>query len=348
MRKSWITTWLLAGWISSAAGAAPLEATVEVPVAPIAASVFQGWTNAFVLKNPLLEVVIVPEIGRMIRLAPKGESNLLRLDDRLAGRSPEVREGEEWLNFGGNWLWPVAQTRWPMMSEREWPPPPPLAEEPWSGSAWQGADDSQYCLLTRTFGPPVNLKVSRLFKLDRADRRVTIRQRAERAGRSSIPVSLWTVTQVDRPDQLILPVDESTTFEGGYKPLLFGNPPEELLTRLPGILVYRVQPGQEHKVGTDSERGWIAARRGRWMLVQRFAPEECEKGQPDDGCTVEMYAHADLGYAEMQTLSDERALGKGRALQHNVAIECWPIPSKRSAEEAIAELRQRLGEGAEP
>ncbi|MBU1909520.1 MAG: hypothetical protein KJ726_05700, partial [Verrucomicrobia bacterium] len=227
-------------------------------------------------------------------------------------------------------------------------PPEALADAPWTGSAWRAEDDSQYCLMTREFAEPLNIKVSRLVKLDPTNQLVSIRQRLERTAPSEMPVSIWTLTQLAKPDQIILPVDDDTRLEAGFKSLLFDPPDDAALTRCPGALVYDTKKAGEHKLGTDSRRGWIAARKGDILLIQRLAGEEDPEVPPSEACIVEMYSNPDLGYAEIQTLSAEINLHPGEALHQNVVIECLEMEAGLAPCDRVERLRARLGEAITP
>ena len=81
-----------------------------------------------------------PCAGRIVRISYKGGDNILRLDAGLKDRVPDGGRGELWMNYGGDWIWPVAQSRWTSIAKSDWPPPTPLAEKPWTGTAWKDAD----------------------------------------------------------------------------------------------------------------------------------------------------------------------------------------------------------------
>lgn len=346
MRKR-LMVLVLVAWPSACRAAPPPEATVEVPVAPIASVTFGSWTNAFRLQNPSLEVVVVPEIGRVLYLGCKKGRNLLHANPSWTRPGPD-EAAAPWANYGGIWLWPATQAQWEKLTGANWPPPEALADAPWTGSAWRAEDDSEYCLMTREFGAPLHIKVSRLVKLDPTNQLVSIRQRLERTAPSEVPVSIWTLTQVARPDQIILPVDEDTRLETGFKALLFDPPGDAALTRCPGALVYDTKKAGEHKLGTDSRRGWIAARKGDILLVQRLAGEEDPEAPPSEACIVEMYSNPDLGYAEIQTLSMEKNLHTGEALHQNVVIECMETEAGLAPCDLARVLREKLGDKIPP
>ena len=58
-----------------------------------------------------LAAVVVPSLGRLVFLAPSLDApNSLRF---AAEPGAPIPEGEAFYNVGGDWLWPVLQSRWP-------------------------------------------------------------------------------------------------------------------------------------------------------------------------------------------------------------------------------------------
>ena len=292
----------------------------DVPVAPIAATSMEGWTNVFKLQNPALEIVVAPCAGRIVKISYKGNDNILRLDMRLKDRMPDGGDGELWVNYGGDWIWPVAQSRWTLIAKSDWPPPPPLAEKPWTGTAWKGADGTPCCQMSREYGEPIHIKVSRLIKLDKEAARFSIRQRIERTGPSELPVVLWNISQIAGASRVVIPRGSDSMFEKGIKVLLFAMPDDKSLTSCGHALVYDATRG-EHKLCSDSKRSWIAAQKDGVVIMERATSEIAEGARPDGGCTVEMYSNAGLGYSEIGTRSLEKKLLPGESLQNMITVD---------------------------
>jgi hypothetical protein len=352
-QRSFLLLLLCAGCLPVARVSAATDA--DIPVAPIAATNFLGWTNAFVLQNGVMKVVVTPCIGRIAQISFGGGDNLLRLDANLHGRVPPTNNMERWMNYGGDWLWPVAQSRWTSMThadpgfagssaEASWPPPVVLADRPWTGTAWRDADGAQSCTLTREYGAPLNIKVSRLIKLDKGAARLTIRQCIERTAASDIPVVLWNVSQIGGASRVILPQDSVLSFEKGLRSLLFAAPGEDRLTGCESAAVYDATAG-EHKLCSESKRAWIAALKGNTLIVERTADGD-EGKHPDGGCAVEMYSNAGLGYAEIENLGVEKILRPGESLQNSLTIECLAAETNTTACGLADEVRRALGEAA--
>lgn len=318
----------------------------DVPVAPLPAVTFKGWTNAFRLANGQLEVVVVPDTGRIAFIGWEGKENLLRLDEGLAGKTAGSKDDGKWYNFGGDWLWPVAQSRWKDFQGGEWPPSRLLDGRPWSARAWKCADGTTCCLLSQTYGTPLHLAVDRLVRLPPDRAILTIRQDIERMKESDIPISLWNISQVGGAERVVLPVDTDSAFDGGTRPLMFAAPGTNVVSRHGRMIVYDATVPGESKLCGDSKRAWIAAQKGRSVLIERATTSEGT--YPDGGCTIEMYANTGLGYCEIETLSVEKNLNVGETLENTLTIRCHRLPDEITSSVGLAQaLRQWLGEGAE-
>ncbi len=321
-----------------------------VPIAPIAPIDYEGWTNAYRLRNDVLEVVVIPEIGRIAHLGFRGEQNVLRLDETLHGQPARSEEAEdEWRNFGGDWIWPVAQNHWPDFQDGDWPPSRILDGVPWTGRAWRTEDESQYALFSRDYGEPLHIRVTRTIRLDPTNSSISVRQRIERADASTIPVTLWHLSQIKEPDHVVIPIEEDSRFPDGIALLKFDPPEPGVLKYCGNTLVYDAQRGDEHKLGSDSPRAWMAAQAGDILIVARAQSNITEGEYPEGGCTLQMYANRGLGYIELETLSVERDLDVDDYIDNTLHLSLHrldPVPDSRCA--LAEQVQSILDEDPEP
>lgn len=338
------------GWLAAisvpaqdATRGACCTAATAPPVAPIAPAGFAGWTNAVRLENELVEAVVAPDAGRLVHFSQRQGASPFRLDPALQGRAPA--ENEPFFNVGGDWLWPVAQARWKTLAEdgQDWPPPPVLADGPWTCSAWTDAEGAQCALLTREYGAPVHIVVSRLFRLAPSARALAVEQRIERTAASEIPVVLWNVSQIARAGYIALPVEKDSKFPGGLAALMGHKPDRRQLRRCGRVAVYRVAPGAETKLGSDSPRGWIVAARDNLVVFESVA-NSATGNFPDGGCVVEVYANEGLGYSEIETLSPEADLEPGQVLENTLRIEIAVLDAPPAGCALAAAARALAGE----
>src|SRR5512138_2413993 len=87
---------------------------------------FRGWSAAY-LKNDLITLVAVPDIGGRIMAYDLGPYPYLYVDRHYAGQlfTPEENQGDgslaAWKNYGGDKTWPAPQG-W--VSDDQWHGPP--------------------------------------------------------------------------------------------------------------------------------------------------------------------------------------------------------------------------------
>ena len=200
--------------------------------------------------------------------------------------------------------------------------------------------------MSREYGEPIHIKVSRLIKLDKEAARFSIRQRIERTGPSELPVVLWNISQIAGASRVVIPQGPDSMFEKGIKALLFAMPDDKSLTSCGHAFVYDATEG-EHKLCSDSKRSWIAAQKGGVVIVERATSEITEGARPDGGCAVEMYSNADLGYSEIGTLSVEKKLLPGESLQNMITVDLLEAGSELPACELADLIGITLGETPE-
>lgn len=323
---------------AAAAGQSP-DHRLATPVAPIPAAPYRGFTNAIVLQNDLLRAVIVPRIGRLMELRLPDAESPLRADAMLdRGASSDTNN---WANYGGSWVWLAEQARWPAAFGRGWPPPvfdSPAAE--WTASAWRRADGGQFCRLQLSVGAPMHVRVTREFLLPRNAAQLQIAQRIDRVLESRLPVTLWNVAQIDRADEVVLPLDAGAQLV----PLSDKPVPPQLLTACSNAVVIAPREIDESKVGSTSPRSWIAGRKGNLVLLLVARPGDAAGPYPDKGCRVEMYTNKGLGYTEIESLGEERALAPGETVANAVTLELYRSPRPLSGCELASWVRQLLGE----
>ncbi len=335
----------VAGLLAAACAACASPGPDDVPVAPIDPVVFEGWSGAFLLRNRVAEAVVVPAIGRIAAFVPLGGSNVLHLSAALLGRAPDARAGRRrWANYGGDWLWPLAQARWAELPPGGPSPTALLAGRGWEGRAWIAGDGAQVCLLSRTYGPPLNVRATRLVRLGGITATLDVRQRIEAVGPASLPVAAWSISQVDRPRRIVLPRAADSAWPAGFTPLSFKPPPAYAVRAVGDAVVFRPGLGGDHRVGTDSARGWIAVEQDGWLVIARMRPVPGPGERAPPGVTVAAYGSGSDPYAEIELVGAERRLARGEVLENEVRIACHPLPRTLDDDALVARVELLLGE----
>jgi hypothetical protein len=258
---------------------------------------FRGW-QAYVLENEWVRLHVVPEVGGRVMQFSLDGKEFFWVNPRLAGaKPPESGLGPdgEWLNYGGDKLWPAPQG-WD--NDQQWPGPPdavldglPYRAEP--GIAPPGIR------LTSGHDPRCGIRFSRTIRLDPHSTRVSIE--ATMTNIDTVPRrwGVWSHTQLDaglpgrdgynRHMRAWCPINPQSHFERGYD-VIFGerdNPSfrgDETRGLMNVSYHYRVG-----KIGLDSHAGWVATVDGQAgdVFVQRFTFEP--KKEYPDGSSVEFW-----------------------------------------------------------
>ncbi|HEY0866367.1 MAG TPA: hypothetical protein VGE01_03255, partial [Fimbriimonas sp.] len=111
------------------AGASLLQVGAQTEVT-VASENYRGWAGSYRLSNNRIEMVVVPQIGRIMYLGFKGGKNLLWEHPSLGGVNGNLGQGE-YQYFGGDKLWVAPQSNW------NWPPDQSVDGAPWEAKSTQ-------------------------------------------------------------------------------------------------------------------------------------------------------------------------------------------------------------------
>ncbi len=278
---------------------------------------YKEW-KAHVLKNDLVQLHVVPDIGGRVIQYALGEKEFFWVNPSLTGKSsPDNGLDPEggWMNYGGDKLWPAPQG-WD--NDRQWPGPPDaiLDGQPYRAETKPGSAEIR---LTSRDDPRSGIRFSRGIRLHPRSTRVSIEASMTNIDDKPRRWGIWAHTQLDAglPDsddcnrlmRAWCPINPRSHFDRGYQ-VIFGKKdnPSFWHDAERGLMKvsYRYKVG---KIGLDSHAGWVATVDGRKgdVFVQRFEfhPEE----EYPDGASVEFW-HNGVGrihaYNKWMEMADSR------------------------------------------
>lgn len=316
----------------------------ELFIEQIAPTTAMGRTDAYILRNAAVEVVVLPSVGRIASFRFTGEPNIYRFDEALASSAAGVNQAGDWRNYGGDWIWVAAQNRWVEYFGAGWPPPPGLDDGPWKARARRAADGSQILHMERELPPPFSALVHRIITLKPDAAALEIRQRIQAKAPSRFPLTIWHISQIAGAQRAAFPTRPDSRFPEGFVVLDFEPPQPEWLARTANILVVDTARAHEVKLGSDSPEGWIAAQKGDVLILARAKGRQGADRFPDGGCRIELYANKGLGYAEIETLSEEAELEAGGAIENRLILSLYRIPPDLTDEELARRLEAIVGD----
>ena len=262
----------------------------------------QDW-NCIDLKNDLIELQVVPQIGGRVIQYKLGDYGFFWVNKQLAGTDAPaggVGPNGEWLNYGGDKVWPAPQG-WD--NELQWPGPPDAV-----------LDGGPYAARVMTQGPrPVAVQVTsredkrsgiqftRVFKIFDGTTRVSVDATMKNIDSKPRRWGIWTVTQFDVSDRhgdgynknfwAYCPLNPDSIFHKGYRVIygLVNNPSfkPDYESRIMRVHYER----RVGKIGVDCSAGWVAtldAANG-YVFVHRFTYEP-HRAYPDDS-SVEFWTN---------------------------------------------------------
>lgn len=180
---------------------------------------WRGW-DARVIRNAVAEVVVVPGIGRVMQfrlLDGREPSGAFWSHPALGpGLAPDENG---WINFGGDKAWPAPQKEWERIAGRGWPPPATFDAVAHAASA-----EGDAIVLTSPVDPAYGIRVRRKIALHPSKAELTIETTYEKVQGPRVRVAVWTITQLDPPQAMVVELPDAPTFAGGYRSLLPAEP----------------------------------------------------------------------------------------------------------------------------
>lgn len=265
------------------------------------------------LRNNALTVQIAPSIGRIYGLIPAGGQNLLWREE------PDhillTQRKQQYINWGGDKVWPTLQQLWPRQRHgaKTWPPLPPI-----DGGEWQVLSQSERTIVMQSqLSDDLGVQVTRSITLHATAPCLTIDNTIVRIKANPLPVMIWSVTQIHRPQMALL--DVASDRPAGELPVLNliapKGDPNAGLTILPkAVQCVPLLPASSayYKRGTFGR--WIAAIGPHHILLQTttYDSDACYP----DRSNIQNFC--DPNYMELETLSPCVYLQPGQSLTNTV------------------------------
>jgi hypothetical protein len=255
------------------------------------------------LSNDLITVQVVPQIGGRIIQYKLGDYEFFWVNEQLAGTEPPaagVSPNGEWLNYGGDKMWPAPQG-WD--NDRQWPgPPDPILDGgPYTAKVIKKQGRTTAIKLTSQKDKRTGIQFSRVLRISDDTTHVGIDAIMTNIDTKPRRWGIWTVTQFDTRSRhgdgynqnfrAYCPVNPQTRLYKGYR-VMYGVVNNTSFK--PDYQKGMMRVHYEHrvgKIGLDSSAGWVATvdATDGYVFVHRFTYEP-DKPYPDDS-SVEFWCN---------------------------------------------------------
>lgn len=304
---------------------------------------YKGWKDCYEMSNPLVRLVIVPQIGgRIMEYSTFGENVIWQNQDELGVvKSSDI--GKKWHNYGGYKAWNSPQSKWIFPNLDNFYDYASAKVEVIPGD---NAGIRVSCTPIKHLG----FQYVREIYLDDDTSHVRIVETMKNIVDREIEWGAWEVTQVNAPCKLAFPMNENSRFPLGWAIQHYEGKDMKQVTRFGNIGVMEYT-GVVDKIGTDATDGWLVYMNDKLGYVKRWnvAPSDT---YPDGGCNTEIFTGNETiagVYVEMEVLGPVLKLKPGEQTQ---LIEDWYLTKldkgPKNASDVVAGLKVMKNQGLLP
>ena len=297
---------------------------------------YEGWQDAYRITNGTAEVIIVPQVARIMRYGYVGGPNLLWNNTVELGKEGDTKS---WRNFGGDKAWPWSQDDWPKWFKhgQNWPPPPESDQMPQKVQII-GANTVR---LTSSVIAETGLRIVRDITLAETGTRLYTVTKFERVEDGyDFPIGAWTITQTPyvRGSLVAHLIPGETTLAEGWR--IMGDK-----TALQSV--HRSQDGKTldvqndpkasggRKLGFDGDA--IAGLIGDTVLVVRAESPDAKAFSWRPGERGQIYVNdSSMPYMEWEFTSPMKPLKKGESVTLVTTFEARKLTTDHNTNEAVA------------
>lgn len=283
---------------------------------------YHGWTKSLRLRNKDTEVIVVPEIGRVMSFRLLDSENIFWEERSLDGKNGDA-SGKEWINFGGDKTWPAPESEWGKYTgHKEWMPPSAFDALPVTATI-----TNNEVTLTSPVDAHYGIRTVRRIRL--YGTALSITTSYERISGEPSKIGIWVITQFKDPVAVFVPVKTNSIFANGY--FTFSGEWPQLQHRGNRIEITR-DPKLPHKMGSDAHRlAWVGEK--EICTVASWGPGGNE--YPDRGASAEVYTNPDpKKYVELEMLGPLSLMKPGDRISQSQNYSLRKR-TKKSAEEEL-------------
>ncbi|MCK4282875.1 MAG: DUF4380 domain-containing protein [Candidatus Brocadiae bacterium] len=288
---------------------------------------FRGWRNSYRLTNGQVELIVVPQIARIMKYSLVGGENLLWVNDEMTpdatGQQFPPPDPKKWANFGGYKLWMAPE------QEKGWPPDWQLDRGPCRAPYTGDGSLHLIGMASQKHG----IRFDRKITLAPHGTRVEIEQTMINVSKGPVSGAIWEVTQVKADCLAFVPMGPGATYRVSKTEDL-----DDQWSRADDMLLLRPS-GKPNKVFISGPPGWLGCQRGEVLYLKSFDfPQE---PTPETEAPREVYT-SNLGYIELEVVAPAVTLEPGQRTTFNETWQLAPAVAAATDRSLVASIRARV------
>ncbi len=296
---------------------------------------YKGWKNAVELKNGLVCLVVVPQVGRIIHYGFDNEENVLFVNKEMAGAT--FKEGEVYLKdgkpaspfLGGDKVWTSSEEYFHLLNGSRF-----IADQ------WIEQGPYSFKILEKgvKIESPVSkiqgVKYTRIITLEENTTVVKIEQELEKVHKAksaeldSIPLCIWNLTKIKPHKTAWLPLNMKSVFKDGYIIPYWPDAKNYATDNVEvqdGLIKLNAINGNAQKIGADA-MGWVAGFMGEALMIERFKMDNNAE-YPDGGTSATIFSCPE--FSELECLSPQEVLKIGEKMEYDIEWELIKVNDEK-------------------
>ncbi len=290
---------------------------------------FRGWENAYHMTNGDVELVVVPQIARIMKYSLADGENQLWINDELTPETTGEQYPEpgryRWANFGGYKMW--------LAPEKQYGSPPDWQLDRGPCEVSITADGALQ--LTGMPSDKYGIRFDRKIILAPRGTRVEIEQTMHNVSDKPLTGAIWDVTQLKSDCVALIPLDP-----GSKCRIRAGTAPDEQWSEVGDTLLLRPS-GKVDKAFISGPPGWLACVRGDLLYLKVFEIADTPPPKPE---TPREVFTCNNGYIELEIVGATATLEPGQQVGLNETWHLVPLEQPAS-DRALTEAVRQAADG---
>lgn len=276
---------------------------------------YRGWTDCYKICNNTAEAIIAAESGgRLMYYSIKGE-NIIYENRELDGLKLKDYRDQDFDPDGGRFDWgPEKETR-------------EIHDMTWMGDYTAEIVDDYTLKVISPDDNSLGIRTIRVFSLDSLSSHLTIRNTMVNISNRQTNWFYWSRTLVNKGGTIFLPLNQDSRFRHGWGKYVWGenpcielkDPVDQQLSVIDHTIVYEAKSGQGIKIGTDSDKGWMAYKLDDHLFVKKYTHFPDKEYSETAGFTSIFYIGNE--FVELEPIGPQAILNPGES--HTFEEKWW-------------------------